>query len=165
MPSTEVRSAADDDRFTFDSLDTLVGILRTVLLAFAGVAVLVGSFTIFNSLSITVAQRTKEFGLLRMVGATRRQVRAAVLFEALLIGLLASVVGIAAGLGLAAGLSSLFTALGMQLPTEGVSLAGAHGRRLAARGHAGDGAGGDDPGAPRDEDRSGRRAARRATPR
>ena len=52
-------------------------ILRTVLLAFAGVAVLVGAFTIFNSLSITVAQRTKEFGLLRMVGATRRQVRAA----------------------------------------------------------------------------------------
>ena len=75
VPNTEVRSAADDDRFTFDSLDTLVGILRTVLLAFAGVAVLVGSFTIFNSLSITVAQRTKEFGLLRMVGATRRQVR------------------------------------------------------------------------------------------
>ena len=122
-PGLEVRSAADDDRFTFDSLDTLVGILRTVLLAFAGVAVLVGSFTIFNSLSITVAQRTKEFGLLRMVGATRRQVRATVLFEALLIGLLASVVGIAAGLGLAAGLSSLFTAMGMQLPTEGVSLA------------------------------------------
>ena len=123
-PNTEVRSAADDDRFTFDSLETLVGILRTVLLAFAGVAVLVGSFTIFNSLSITVAQRTKEFGLLRMVGATRRQVRAAVLFEALLIGLLASVVGIAVGLGMAAGLSSLFTALGLQLPTEGVSLAG-----------------------------------------
>jgi putative ABC transport system permease protein len=123
-PGTEVRSAADDDRFAFDSLETLVGILRTVLLAFAGVAVLVGSFTIFNSLSITVAQRTKEFGLLRMVGATRRQVRVTVLFEALVVGLLASVVGIAAGLGMAAGLSSLFTALGLQLPTEGVSLAG-----------------------------------------
>ena len=54
-----------------------MSILRTILLAFAGVAVLVGAFTIFNSLSITVAQRTKEFGLLRMVGATRRQVRAA----------------------------------------------------------------------------------------
>ena len=78
-PGTEVRSAQADDRFAFDSLETFVGILRTVLLAFAGVAVLVGSFTIFNSLSITVAQRTKEFGLLRMVGATRRQVRGAVL--------------------------------------------------------------------------------------
>jgi putative ABC transport system permease protein len=122
-PGTEVRSALDDDRFAFDSLETLVGILRTILLAFAGVAVLVGSFTIFNSLSITVAQRTKEFGLLRMVGATRRQVRLTVLAEALLIGLLASLVGIAVGVGLAAGLSSLFSALGMQLPTEGVSLA------------------------------------------
>ena len=69
-PGTEVRTAAEDDRFAFDSLEMLVGILRTILLAFAGVAVLVGSFTIFNSLSITVAQRTKEFGLLRMVGAT-----------------------------------------------------------------------------------------------
>ena len=70
-----------------------MSIIRTILLAFAGVAVLVGSFTIFNSLSITVAQRTKEFGLLRMVGATRRQVRFGVLLEALLVGLLASARG------------------------------------------------------------------------
>ncbi len=104
MPSAEVRSAADDDRFTFDSLETLVSILRTVLLAFAGVAVLVGAFTIFNSLSITVAQRTKEFGLLRMVGATRRQVRVGVLLEALVIGLLASAAASASASALAAGL-------------------------------------------------------------
>ena len=90
VPSAEVRSAADDDRFTFESLELFVSIIRIVLLAFAGVAVLVGAFTIFNSLSITVAQRTKEFGLLRMVGATRRQVRFGVLLEALLVGLLAS---------------------------------------------------------------------------
>ncbi|MDA0180544.1 ABC transporter permease [Solirubrobacter phytolaccae] len=120
---TEVRTAAEDDRFSFDSLETLVNILRTILLAFAAVAVLVGSFTIFNSLSITVAQRTKEFGLLRMVGATRRQVRAAVLLEALTVGLLASVLGIGVGLGLAEGLNALFTAVGAELPTDSMTLA------------------------------------------
>jgi putative ABC transport system permease protein len=123
VPTAEVRSAADDDRFMLDSLELFVRIIRTVLLAFAGVAVLVGAFTIFNSLSIIVAQRTKEFGLLRMVGATRRQVRFGVLLEALLVGLLASAVGIGLGVGLAAGLNELFTALGMDLPAEGLELA------------------------------------------
>ncbi|MDA0162433.1 ABC transporter permease [Solirubrobacter ginsenosidimutans] len=123
VPTAELRSAADDDRFTFDSLELFVDIIRTVLLAFAGVAVLVGAFTIFNSLSITVAQRTKEFGLLRMVGATRRQVRFGVLLEALLVGLLASALGIGVGLGLAAGLNQIFVALGMDLPAEGLELA------------------------------------------
>ena len=57
---------------------------------FGGVAILVGAFTIFNTLSITVAQRTRELGLLRMVGAARRQVLGSVLVEALAIGVLAS---------------------------------------------------------------------------
>lgn len=120
---TEVRTAAEDDRFSFSSLDTLVDILRTILLAFAAVAVLVGAFTIFNSLSITVAQRTKEFGLLRMVGASRRQVRTAVLLEALTIGLLASAAGIGVGVVLAEGLNALFTAVGAELPTDGLTVA------------------------------------------
>jgi putative ABC transport system permease protein len=120
---TEVRTAAEDDRFAFSSLETLVSILRTILLAFAAVAVIVGSFTIFNSLSITVAQRTKEFGLLRMVGATRRQVRAAVLAEALTIGLLASVAGIGVGVVLAEGLNALFKTVGADLPAESMTLA------------------------------------------
>ncbi|RKQ91487.1 putative ABC transport system permease protein [Solirubrobacter pauli] len=120
---TEVRTAAEDDRFAFSSLETLVTILRTILLAFAAVAVVVGSFTIFNSLSITVAQRTREFGLLRMVGATRRQVRGAVLLEALTIGLLASIVGLGVGVGLAEGLNALFTAVGAELPTDSMVVA------------------------------------------
>ena len=102
-PHAEVRSAAADDRFTFDSLKTFISIIRTILLVFAGVAVLVGGFTIFNSLSITVAQRTREFGLLRMVGATRRQVRRGVLLEALAIGGLACTAGIGVGVALAHG--------------------------------------------------------------
>ena len=62
------------DRFTLDGLKMFIGIIKTVLLVFGVVAVLVGAFTIFNTLSITVAQRSREFGLLRMVGAARRQV-------------------------------------------------------------------------------------------
>ena len=143
---------------------TLVDILRTVLLAFAGVAVLVGGFTIFNSLSITVAQRTKEFGLLRMVGATRRQVRFGVLLEALLIGLLASASGIGVGRRRwPRACSALFTAVGhASCRPRALTLAHAHDRRLAARRHARDGARRRDPGAPRDEDRARRGAARHA---
>ncbi len=122
-PGLEVRTAQADDRFALDSLSVLIDILRTILLAFAGIAVLVGGFTIFNSLSITVAQRTKEFGLLRMVGATRRQVRRGVLAEATFLGLLASGAGIGVGFALAAGLQALFDAAGMQLPAEELTLA------------------------------------------
>jgi putative ABC transport system permease protein len=89
---------------------------------FAGVAVLVGGFTIFNSLSITVAQRTRELGLLRMVGATRRQVRRGVLLEALAIGTLASGAGLGVGIGLAKGLNALFATLGLDLPQIGLVL-------------------------------------------
>jgi cell division protein FtsX len=62
---------------------------------FGGVAILVGAFTIFNTLSITVAQRTREFAMLRMVGAARRQVLGSVMLEALALGLIASIVGLA----------------------------------------------------------------------
>ena len=121
-PHAEIKSAAADDRFTFDSLKTFISIIRTILLVFAGVAVLVGGFTIFNSLSITVAQRTREFGLLRMVGATRSQVRRGVLLEALAIGGLASAVGIGVGVALAEGLNALFAAVGLDLPQIGLVL-------------------------------------------
>ena len=121
---TAVRSAAADDRFDLEGLKSFVDILRTILLAFAGVALLVGAFTIFNALSIAVAQRTRELGLLRMVGASRRQVRRMVLLEALAIGLGASVIGIGAGLLLATGLESLFTSMGLSLPIAGMSLSG-----------------------------------------
>src|SRR5262249_1057657 len=115
-PQAQITSAAADDRFTFDGLKSFISIIRTILLVFAGVAVLVGGFTIFNSLSITVAQRTREFGLLRMVGATRRQVRRGVLLEAVVIGGLASSFGIAVGVALAEGLNALFAAVGLDLP-------------------------------------------------
>ena len=95
--SAQVQTAAAHDRFTLDGLKQFIGIIKTVLLVFGGVAVLVGAFTIFNTLSITVAQRTREFAMLRMVGAARRQVLGSVLIEALALGLGASIIGIAAG--------------------------------------------------------------------
>ena len=121
---TVVRSAAADDRFDLEGLKSFVDILRTILLAFAGVALLVGAFTIFNALSIAIAQRTRELGLLRMVGASRRQVRRMVLLEALAIGLGASAIGLGVGLLLASGLESLFGSMGLSLPIAGMSLTG-----------------------------------------
>jgi putative ABC transport system permease protein len=121
---TVVRSAAADDRFDLEGLKSFVDILRTILLAFAGVALLVGAFTIFNALSIAIAQRTRELGLLRMVGASRRQVRRIVLLEALAIGLGASAAGLGAGLLLASGLEGLFGSMGLSLPIASMSLSG-----------------------------------------
>ena len=115
----QVQTAAAHDRFTLDGLKQFIGILKTVLLVFGGVAILVGAFTIFNTLSITVAQRTREFAMLRMVGAARRQVLGSVMIEALALGLGASIIGIAAGFGIAAGLNAIFGALDLSLPEAG----------------------------------------------
>jgi putative ABC transport system permease protein len=119
----QVQTAAAHDRFTLDGLKQFVNIIEIVLLAFAGVALLVGGLTIFNTLSITVAQRTREFGLLRMVGAERRQVLGTVLAEALAVGLAASVLGLVAGLGLAKALNAVFVAVGLDLPQTGTVFA------------------------------------------
>ena len=115
----QVQTAAAHDRFTLDGLKMFIGIIKTVLLVFGGVAVLVGAFTIFNTLSITVAQRTREFAMLRMVGAARRQVLGSVLIEAFALGLGASIIGIGVGFGLAAGLNAIFEAMDLELPASG----------------------------------------------
>jgi putative ABC transport system permease protein len=93
-----------------------VDILQYALLAFGGIALFVGAFVIANTLSITIAQRMREFATLRTIGATRRQVLRAVILEALLVGVFASLVGLFAGLGLAKGLNGLFVAVGIDLP-------------------------------------------------
>ncbi|MGC9669933.1 ABC transporter permease [Planosporangium sp. 12N6] len=85
---------------------------NNILLGFAGVALFVGVFLILNTFSIIVAQRTRELALMRAVGASRRQMIGAVLVEATIIGLVASVVGLAAGIGVGAGLAWLFGHLG-----------------------------------------------------
>ena len=95
---------------------TFTTIIRYFLLSFAGIALFVGAFVIFNTLSITVAQRMREFATLRTLGASRRQVLRSVILEALVIGLGASIVGLFSGLGLAVGLNELFKALNLDLP-------------------------------------------------
>ncbi len=99
-----------------EELGEITSFVRYFLLAFAGIALFVGAFVIFNTLSITVAQRTREFATLRTVGASRRQILSAVILEALVIGTIASLIGLFGGLGLAIGLNELFKALELDLP-------------------------------------------------
>ena len=93
------------------------------LLAFGGIAVFVGAFIIFNTFSITVAQRIREFALLRTLGATRGQILRTVVGEALLIGILSSLTGLLAGIGIAKALDRLFVAFGVDLPNAGMVIA------------------------------------------
>ncbi|MBA2294046.1 MAG: FtsX-like permease family protein [Actinobacteria bacterium] len=94
--------------------------LRGFLLAFGGIALFVGSFVIANSLSITIAQRMREFATLRTLGASRRQVLTSVILESLVVGVVASVIGLFLGLLLAKGLFALFDIVGFTLPNTGL---------------------------------------------
>lgn len=91
-------------------------IIRYALLTFAGIALFVGAFVIFNTLSITVAQRSREMATLRTIGASRRQILGGVMAEGLTIGALASALGIGFGILLAKGLSSLMGTIGIDVP-------------------------------------------------
>jgi putative ABC transport system permease protein len=97
--------------------------IRYFFLGFGAIALFVGSFVIFNTLSITVAQRTREFATLRTLGASRKQVMRSVVLEGLVIGLVASVIGLIAGLGIYKGLNALFVAIGADLPKSGTVVA------------------------------------------
>ncbi len=120
--SVTVRTGAEQARSMSKDVKDNFSFVTTVLLVFAAVVLFVGSFMIFNTFSITVAQRMREFALLRTVGASRRQVLGSVLFEAFLVGLGASVIGLLLGLALAPGLKALFSLLGGDLPSEGTVL-------------------------------------------
>ncbi|HMQ25843.1 MAG TPA: FtsX-like permease family protein, partial [Acidimicrobiales bacterium] len=97
-----------------------VAFMSTFLMAFAVVALLVGSFVISNTFSITVAQRTRETALLRAIGAGRRQVARATRLEALVTGVLASALGVVLGIGAAVGLRALLAGFGLDLPEGGL---------------------------------------------
>ena len=102
--------------------DVINGFLGPALLAFGGVAVLVGAFIIFNMFSITVAQRIREIAMLRTLGASRRQILTSVLLEALVTAVIGSVIGIFLGLLIAAGINALFDAVGFGLPSTSPQL-------------------------------------------
>jgi putative ABC transport system permease protein len=114
VTSASARAASDSKE-----VSTFVSYLRYALLAFGGIALFVGAFVIVNTLSITVAQRTREFATLRTLGASRRQVLRSVIVETAVIGVLASLTGLALGFGLAKELSALFGALGLGMPQAG----------------------------------------------
>ncbi|AUH44310.1 ABC transporter permease [Streptomyces sp. CMB-StM0423] len=94
------------------------------LLGFAGVAMLVATFSIYNTFAIVVAQRTRDNALLRALGATRRQVVGQTMAEALVVAVLASLVGLAGGVGIAAGLQALFPAVGFPFPDGDLVISG-----------------------------------------
>jgi putative ABC transport system permease protein len=122
-PTAQVKSAsaqADDDAA---EVSQGVDIIRYALLAFAGIALFVGSFVIANTLTITIAQRVREFATLRTIGASRRQLLTSVLVEALVIGTVASVAGLLLGLALAELLNALFVGVGIDLPRSGTIVA------------------------------------------
>ena len=102
-----------------EGVGEFLGVFRTVLLVFAGVALFVGAFIIVNTFTILVAQRTRELALLRALGASRGQVIRSVLLEALVVGGFASAVGLGLGFLVALGIQGLFKAVGIDLPATG----------------------------------------------
>ena len=116
-PGVEVVSGQAVANELSSAVDNTLGFISTVLLIFAAIALFVGGFTIFNTFSITVGQRTRELALLRVVGASRRQVFRSVLGEAALTGLVASLIGLGLGVLAALGLKALLKAFGIELPS------------------------------------------------
>jgi len=124
LPKTVEAETGDENTASQkEDVGEFIGFLKTALLIFAGVALFVAAFLIFNTFSITVAQRTREFAMLRTLGANRRQLVVSVVVEALVIGLIASVLGLLAGIGFAPAINGLFKALEVDLPNEGTVIA------------------------------------------
>lgn len=94
-----------------------LGFLNTFLLIFAGVSVFVATFIIYNTFRILISRRTRELSLLRAIGATSQQVTRATVLESLVVGAIASVLGVFLGLGLAIGLRAVLEAIGVELPS------------------------------------------------
>lgn len=101
-----------------------LGFLTTALTAFASVALLVAAFSIFNTFSILVAQRTRESALLRALGASRRQVLVAALVESAIVGVIGAVIGAGAGILIASGMLALMENAGFGMPVDGLEIAG-----------------------------------------
>jgi putative ABC transport system permease protein len=115
----EVKTGDEQAKADSEETNESLRFITYFLLGFGGIALFVGAFVILNTLSITVAQRSREFATLRTLGASRRQVMRSVVLEGLVVGILASVLGLALGLGIAKGMSALFASMGVDLPEAG----------------------------------------------
>lgn len=116
----EVITGEDLTAETQDDVEAALGFFNTFMVVFAMVALFVAAFIIYNTFSIILAQRTRELALLRALGAGRGQILGSVMAEAVVIGLAASVLGIGAGLGVAALLKQLLAGFGIDIPTGSV---------------------------------------------
>ncbi|NJP49939.1 ABC transporter permease [Streptomyces sp. SBST2-5] len=114
------KETADENQ---KDVEGFMSVMKYALLGFAGVAFLVGIFLIINTFSMLVAQRTREIGLMRAIGSSRKQVNRSVLIEALLLGVIGSVLGVGAGVGLAIGLMKIMSQIGMDLSTRDLTIA------------------------------------------
>ncbi|MFF1402868.1 ABC transporter permease [Streptomyces sp. NPDC058294] len=119
----EVRTAKEVADANQKSIGSFLKVMKYAMLGFAGVAFLVGIFLIINTFSMLVAQRTREIGLMRAIGSSRKQVNRSVLVEALLLGVIGSVLGVGAGIGLAVGLMKLMGQMDMHLSTDDLTVA------------------------------------------
>jgi putative ABC transport system permease protein len=117
--SVDVRTGAEQAAKQSADQKKNFSFLTTILVAFGFIALFVGGFIIFNTFSITVAQRTREFAMLRTLGASRRQILFSVFAEAFVIGVIAAALGLAAGIAYAKGIDALFRAIGVDLPSSG----------------------------------------------
>jgi putative ABC transport system permease protein len=119
----QVQTAKEVSDANASDVAGLLNVMKYAMLGFAGIAFLVGIFLIINTFSMLVAQRTREIGLMRAIGSSRRQINLSVLVEALLLGFFGSVLGVGAGVGIAVGLMKLMGAVGMHLSTSDLTVA------------------------------------------
>ncbi|MET9910222.1 FtsX-like permease family protein [Streptomyces sp. NPDC006476] len=119
----KVQTAKETADANQKDVESFMNVMKYAMLGFAGIAFLVGIFLIINTFSMLVAQRTREIGLMRAIGSSRKQVNRSVLAEALLLGVTGSVLGVGAGVGLAVGLMKVMGQLGMHLSTADLTVA------------------------------------------
>ncbi|MEU0844253.1 FtsX-like permease family protein [Streptomyces sp. NPDC005962] len=114
----KVQTKAEASKESEDDIGSFLDVMKYAMLGFAGIAVLVGIFLIVNTFSMLVAQRTREIGLMRAIGSSRKQINRSVLIEALLLGVVGSILGVLGGVGLAVGLMKLMGNAGLHLSTD-----------------------------------------------
>ncbi|WP_374107355.1 ABC transporter permease [Rhodococcus sp. BP-313] len=122
LPDLKVQTADDVRDEAQAQVETALSFVNYFLLAFGGIALLVGTFIIYNTFSMIVAQRVRELALLRAIGASRGQVSRSVVLEALVVGIIGSALGFAGGVGLAYGLRELLNAFDLGLPSGTLAL-------------------------------------------
>ncbi len=118
----ETLTGAEITEETTSQIKIVLGFFTAFLTAFSFIALGIGCFVIYNVFSITAAQRQRESALLRAIGASRRQVTVSLLVEALIVGLIGSVIGFITGIGLSQALSALLNAIGLEIPTKGLTI-------------------------------------------